>query len=283
MTVTHFTPWDCNWPYGPPADAIPPPGDIPIADQQQPEIKICPTYTNSFVEDRGRIFHEDIPIPGMDVTLHYASNRAEGYKTSMSVHASGETIPSSLKSIIVNIKVAGRTFEQTLSPLPNQNVEYIWDGLDHLGKPVNGSIIAHISVGFLYDAVYYAATNFGQAFAQAGNEITGIRARQEVISWRRNNLTVYSEIKSKGVIAEGWTFSFQHQVRPINPYILHKGDGIIIKNDAQIIRTVAGNGEANFSGDGGPAVDASFYHPRGIAVDGEGNIFFANSSNNRIQ
>lgn len=76
VAVTHFTPWDCNWPFGPPADAIPPPGDIPTADQQQPEIKICPTDTNSFVEDRSRIFHEDIPIPGTDMALHYASSRA---------------------------------------------------------------------------------------------------------------------------------------------------------------------------------------------------------------
>ncbi|MGD9234231.1 MAG: hypothetical protein PVH67_10255, partial [Desulfobacterales bacterium] len=283
VAVTHLTPWDCNWPYGPPADATPPPGDIPIADQQQPELKICPTNTNSFVDDRGRIFNEDIPIPGTDMTLHYASNRVEGYQTSISVPASGETIPSSLKSIIVNIKVAGRTFEQILNPLPNQNVEFIWDGLDYLGKPVNGSILAHISVGFLYNAVYYDARNFDQAFAQAGDQITSIRTRQEVISWRHNNLTVYSEIKSKGVIGEGWTFSSQHQVSPINLYTLHKGDGTIIKNDAQVIRTVAGNGDTVFRGDGGPAVDASFNHPHGIEVDSEGNIFFANSSNNRIQ
>ena len=179
--------------------------------------------------------------------------------------------------------MAGRTFEQILNPLPNQNVEFIWDGLDHLGKPVNGSIIAHISVGFLYDAVYYEARNFGQAFAQAGDQITSIRTRQEVISWRHNNLTVYSEIKGKGVIAEGWTFSSQHKVSPLNLYTLHKGDGTIIKKDAHVIRTVAGGGNTVFSGDGGPAVDASFYHPKGIAVDSEGNIYFANSSNHRIQ
>ena len=25
VPMTHFTPWDCNWPYGPPPDAVPPP------------------------------------------------------------------------------------------------------------------------------------------------------------------------------------------------------------------------------------------------------------------
>ena len=134
VAVTHFTPWDCNWPYGPPADAIPPnPETIPTVDQQQPKVKTCPTNINSFIEDRSRIFHEDIPIPGTDMTLHYTSNRVEGYKTAISVPASGETIPASLKNIIVKVEVAGRIFEQILDPLPNQKAEFIWDGLDQLG------------------------------------------------------------------------------------------------------------------------------------------------------
>jgi hypothetical protein len=40
-----------------------------------------------------------------------------------------------------------------------------------------------------------------------------------------------------------------------------------------IITTVAGNGVAGFSGDGGPAIEAQFYLPAGLAVDGKGNLF----------
>jgi sugar lactone lactonase YvrE len=50
-----------------------------------------------------------------------------------------------------------------------------------------------------------------------------------------------------------------------------------------IITTVAGNGAASFSGDGGPATSASLNNPRGVAVDGAGNLFIADFDNSRIR
>ncbi len=51
-----------------------------------------------------------------------------------------------------------------------------------------------------------------------------------------------------------------------------------------VITTIAGRGgNAQFSGDGGPAINASVGNPRGIAVDSAGNIYIADSSQNRIR
>ena len=50
-----------------------------------------------------------------------------------------------------------------------------------------------------------------------------------------------------------------------------------------IIDTVAGTGEAGFSGDSGPAASAALNLPRGLSFDAAGNLFFADSGNNRVR
>lgn len=49
------------------------------------------------------------------------------------------------------------------------------------------------------------------------------------------------------------------------------------------ISTIAGNGSPAFSGDDGPALDASLNFPYGLALDKNGNIFFADFNNNRVR
>ncbi|MBZ5565188.1 MAG: hypothetical protein LAP13_22555 [Acidobacteriia bacterium] len=50
-----------------------------------------------------------------------------------------------------------------------------------------------------------------------------------------------------------------------------------------IISTIAGNGSPGFSGDGGPATSASLMSPQGLAVDSDGNLWIADTGNNRIR
>ena len=50
-----------------------------------------------------------------------------------------------------------------------------------------------------------------------------------------------------------------------------------------IIYTVAGNGAGEYSGDGGAATNAGLNYPQGVAVDGEGNLFIADTYNQRIR
>jgi sugar lactone lactonase YvrE len=56
----------------------------------------------------------------------------------------------------------------------------------------------------------------------------------------------------------------------------------------RVINTVAGNGQPGFSGDNGPAVQASlnlrgFFQRQDLAVDGAGNLYFTDTGNNRIR
>jgi sugar lactone lactonase YvrE len=50
-----------------------------------------------------------------------------------------------------------------------------------------------------------------------------------------------------------------------------------------VITTVAGNGTAGFSGDGGPAIRAQLNYPTGIAVDDAANLYIADRVNHRIR
>jgi hypothetical protein len=52
---------------------------------------------------------------------------------------------------------------------------------------------------------------------------------------------------------------------------------------AGIISTVAGNGAFGGSGDGGAATSAELFEPTGVAVDTSGNIYVADTWNNRIR
>lgn len=83
--------------------------------------------------------------------------------------------------------------------------------------------------------------------------------------------------------------------RLISPtYVAADGAGNIFVSDnyyhqvfqisaAGVITVAAGTGKQGFSGDGGRATAAQLDGPAGLAVDKDGNLFIADSSNNRIR
>jgi len=68
-----------------------------------------------------------------------------------------------------------------------------------------------------------------------------------------------------------------------NIYVSDGNNCIRKINTSGIISTYAGNGAAGFSGDGGAATSAQFNVPLGIAIDGLGNLYISDFSNNRIR
>ncbi|HTM49950.1 MAG TPA: hypothetical protein VL285_14760 [Bryobacteraceae bacterium] len=66
-------------------------------------------------------------------------------------------------------------------------------------------------------------------------------------------------------------------------YVADTDNHRIRKLSGGILSTVAGDGVARFSGDGGPAQSASFNGPSGLAFDAAGNLYVADSGNNRLR
>ena len=70
-----------------------------------------------------------------------------------------------------------------------------------------------------------------------------------------------------------------------NVYIADTANNRIrmITASTDVITTVAGNGTAGFTGDGSAATSAEISSPYGVAVDSSGNVYIADTNNNRIR
>jgi sugar lactone lactonase YvrE len=65
-----------------------------------------------------------------------------------------------------------------------------------------------------------------------------------------------------------------------NLFITDSNNSVIRKvSPSGTITTYAGNGNYDYTGDGGPASSAALYYPYGIALDGSGNLYIADTSN----
>lgn len=61
------------------------------------------------------------------------------------------------------------------------------------------------------------------------------------------------------------------------------GNSVFRMDSAGTLTLIAGNSRAGFSGDGGAATNAQLNSPQGIAVDAAGNVYIADSLNNRVR
>ncbi|ABW66652.1 NHL domain-containing protein [Desulfosudis oleivorans] len=285
VPINHFSPWDFNWSFGIPENAISSNAESPPdVDEQKPTVDDCDKDSNSYVNIRSRILHEDIPLPGTGMSLHYASNWVKGASIIIDVPVSGASVPASLKQIIVNMEVAGRMFEQVLAPLPNQAAKFVWDKRDYRGDWVEIPVVAHIHIGFEYGGVYYEAeADYKKAFAQSGADtVTNVPSRQNVILWETHETQITPippvDKNVDSQLAEGWTLSSQHSLYMGNIGVLNKGNGEKIERNAVIITTIAGGNGGGYSGDGGPAVDAQLAYPTSVTMDMRGNLYIADST-----
>jgi streptogramin lyase len=70
-----------------------------------------------------------------------------------------------------------------------------------------------------------------------------------------------------------------------NLWVVTREGNQVLKLDMlnERIQVVAGTGKKGYSGDGGPAREATFNGPKGIALDREGNAWIADTENNAVR
>lgn len=78
--------------------------------------------------------------------------------------------------------------------------------------------------------------------------------------------------------------NYVHMSKRGNLYISDYGNNVIrVITPDGIIHTVAGSGLFGYSGDGGPALSATFQRPSGICTDNQENLYIADGENSAIR
>ena len=296
VPIQHFSPWDCNWPFGPPSGAGKPNSSPPCGDEKTDNP--C-QEKGSIIDIQNQTLREQVNITGTPFDLCYSSERVKGRNASrtLSFNLSGDTVPNNLKRIDLVVSVAGRLFTQEFTATPNQKSSFTWDGKDAYGRNIQGKKKVLVSIGYVYDAVYYEPNSSDRSFGDfSGIPITGSRAREEVTLWQHHQSSLFNDgmdnlgtwdAQLQGL--GGWTIDVHHVYDPIDRVMyLGNGERQSVYSKKPIITTIAGSGEPGYqgrgySGDEGPASVAKLAGPESIAVASDGTIYVADTSNHCIR
>jgi RHS repeat-associated protein len=287
VPITHFTSWDYNWPYGPPSNAIPPPGQ----NQNNPVLDKPKEECGSVIGCENQSLGEAVPVNGTSWRLHYRSQRTPGRKDAYTLNiplSGAASLPASLQRMRVEVTIAGRLYQAVFAPAPNLSYTVTWDGKDVFGRQLQGEQTATVKVDYDYIPQYYAAkSDYGNSFARAeaiGVSVLGSR-HAGTITLSRTWTEGVGAWDARGLGLGGWSLSIQHAYDPASHTML-LGDGRQRRAGSiasYITTTVAGNYVYGFGGDGGPATLAQLTYPYAVAVGPDGSLFIADTNNHRIR
>ena len=150
--------------------------------------------------------------------------------------------------------------------------------LSSLDHPQNVTVNAQgdVFIADTYNNRVVKVTPQGRVVAVAGHGVAGYSGDGRLAAFAELNEPTGLALDAQG-----------------NLYIADSANNVIRRVDAKtgVISTVAGDyaadkasdGLGGFSGDGGPATSARLNDPQGVAVDGAGDLFIADTFNNAVR
>lgn len=294
VPINHFTPWDCNWPYGPPKGIKAPKMKSPGRDKQTNNPR---KGKGCIIEVDNQAVGETVNISGTLYTLNYNSALVSGRTAaySLDIPLTDNELPPGLKRIELIINVAGKNYTHSFSPSPNQSYLFVWDGLDSYGRVIRGQQYAYISLGYTFDLVYQQPQDFAQSFDDiSGIPYTSGWVEREITLWDSMSVLIGNDVSWD--IQEqrlgGWSLNVHHSYDPRGK-VLYLGSGE--RRNPEGINSqftiIAGKGRlSTLTGittesvkndneeDGGDALQASLNDLHGISVGPDGCIYITSDS-----
>ena len=276
VQLRHFTTWDCNWSWVPPAGAISP--SFGPLNSHQLDSEYCAECAQIAMQNQAR--NQSVPVTGAPLSLSYGSDQTAGHSADYQVTiplTPGGALPSSMTRIDLEVLVAGQTYTQSFPPSNMAtSTTYTWNGQDAFGRVLQGRQPITVRVGYIYNGVYQATPTFGQS----GTQTTVSAATQETGLWQQWNDTV-GTFNQSAQQNGGFELSVHHTY-DAGSRTLFLGDGSRRSGQAAApaISTFAGGGTG---GDGGPAATAGLVHPTGVALAPDGSLYIVEWSAHRVR
>lgn len=288
MPITHFSPHDFNFAYGPRRGSRFP---------AQRRRRYYPLGWRSCRENRSIVdlntqsLGEAIPVAGTPYALRYNSDRAVGSQEyTLHLRLTDDAPPDPLLGVRLQISVAGRLINQDFGPAPNLTWDYAWDGRDAYDRLLNGRQPVLIRHGYVYEAVFLgdreSTDRWGPIFAQAGGRHSGLGAvmegRSRIALWRETLEYLgngHSAARGLGL----WTFDVHHAYsRSERRIFTGAGDSYERDRIGSIVTTVAGACPRYSLRPDRPAYDACFAEPSDLAFAPDGSYYIADRGHHRI-
>ncbi|EDN71251.1 conserved hypothetical protein [Beggiatoa sp. PS] len=248
VPISHFSPWDCNWPFGPPENSGGPTNEDDA--KSGPEVEDDEDKCNQdgcIIDAQSQVLGETLPIAGTPFSLNYRSSQVPGRKAAyiLDIPLRGDTMPEALpERVEMEVTIAGQAFLKTCPLQEGQivcqkssdtdpisqsddkrNAIFTWDGKDAFGRNLLGRHLAKARVSYVYKGDYQKpAVNTSSSFGLGGGSISGDRARQEISFDRTYQKELGGWDAKLAVGFGGWTLDIQH-VYDKESQTLYAGDG----------------------------------------------------------
>jgi RHS repeat-associated protein len=313
VPVTHFTPWDFNWPFAPPLKAVsppvvesvpttsstPPPAQLPANDGNKAAVPEPPCVDGSIIDCGNRWLRESIALTGTRFALSWASDRVRGMpaSTSWTVGLIGDVVPPDLQRVSLAVSAAGWRSFQIHPPAPNLEVTVVWPEIDRWLRKMPFDMPVVSRVCYYYQPQLYASSlrDFESSFSrlQTSGSTLVFRARDAAeLAVCRDQSTELGRLvrpslggwDASTAALGGWTLEAHHRYNPLTG-TLFLGDGSrrLIRPLDTAVHRFAGNGTSGDSGDGGPAREARIRYPTDLVFARDGSALIADIDSHRIR